>query len=457
MTETQGKPTRAWSTRPHFAPKQKLTAHALNELLEDQLRREALLARALHGHGVVFGLEVSADGGPRLSLSCGLALDRHGRILFREEGELHYDRIAGKRPEKAGPYVLSIHFAERRSEKPGCGPCESEPEWVEQGVVFTLRRECDPFDRSCPDIPDQACIDLDEYVCLRTGAHCGPVARADDLEWGCATPGPLCRTECGWCYDPEAGVPLACVQLCNVRGDADCGPLWVFEGPVDNCSVRPFVSRTPLLLELIRGCHTDLPRVQELSWQEWTLAGYDEEVDWDDFTKRCNQKSGFRIRFTKAMDVRTIHPGSVFLTATSSDADNDYYYTREIPLSSKEPIQFLDREGDYASWIQLNISRDWRNNHVRGNYGSLFFRGGQIKLTMHGQLLRDSCGNMLDARLVGHSPDGFDQSRPGGDFVALFRVAATNTLRQKQLTGGNYRAGRPAAAGRPTESEDGEE
>jgi hypothetical protein len=455
MIDTQGKPTRAWSTRPHFAPKQKLTAHALNELLDDQLRREALLARALHGHGVVFGLEVAADGGPALTLSSGLALDRHGRMLFREEEELHYDRIAGKRPEKEGPYILSIHFAERRGEKPGCGPCDSEPEWIEQGVVFTLRRDCDPLDRGCPDIPDKACIDLDDYVCLRTGAHAGLVPPAEDLEWGRAPPGPLCRTECGWEYDPEAGVPLACVGLCNARGEAECGPLWVFDKPVDNCSVRPFVSRTPLLLELIRGCHTDLPKVQELSWQEWTLADYRNAVDWRDFIMRCDDSAGFRIRFTKPMDVRTIHPGSVFLTAIISDADNDYHDVRQIPLDPAEPIKFLDRKGNEARWIQLNIYDHWKENHVRGNYGSLFFRGGQIELTIRGQLLRDPCGNMLDARLAGHSPPGFEQSRPGGDFVALFRVAA-NTRRPKKLTSGKSGSRRPAA-GRRIESEQGEE
>jgi hypothetical protein len=456
MIETQGKPTRAWSTRPHFAPKQRLTAHALNELLDAQLQREALLARGLHGHGVVFGLGVVADGGPSLSLSCGLALDRHGRMLFREEGDLHYDRLAGKRPEKEGSYVLSIHFAERRAEKPGCGPCGSEHEWIEQGVVFTLRQDCDDVDRRCPDIPDKACIDLDDYVCVRAGAHAGPVPPAGDLKWGCAPPGPLCRTDCGWEYDAEAGVPLARIRLCNIRGDADCGPLWGFE-EVDNCCVRLFVSRTPLLLELIRGCHTDLPKVQELSWQDWTLADYRNEVAWGDFIERCNDSKGFRIRFTKAIDIRTIHPGSVFLTAIISDADNDYHDVRQIPLDPTEPIRFLDRKGHEASRIELNIYQPWKDNHVRGNYGSLFYRGGEIKLTIVSQLLRDSCGNMLDGRLAGHSPPGFDQSRPGGDFVALFRVAGASTRRRKRPTGGTPNVARPAAAKRQTQSQQGEE
>jgi hypothetical protein len=424
MIETQGKPTQAWFVRPFFSPKQKLTAHSLNQILDDQLQREALLARALHGHGVVFGLEVRAEGGPELKLTCGLALDRHGRMLYREAAELHYDRLAGPHPDAEGRYVLSIHYAERREEKSGCGPCESAPEWIEQGVVFTLRPHCEPPHRSCPDIPDGSCINLDEYLCLRTGAHSGDVPPQPDLKWGCVPQGQLCRTECGWRYDDEAGVPLALVHLLNIRGDADCDPIWAFAERVDNCSVRSFVSRTPLLLELIRGCHTDLPKVQEFSWQEWTLAGYDAEVAWDDFRKRCENSRGFQIRFTKAIHVGTIHPGSIFLTAIISDADADFNHVLQIPLDSREPFKFLDRDGDYASWIQLNINKNWKDNQVRGNYGSLYFRGGRIELTIRGQLLRDFCGNMLDARLIGHSPRGPEHLRAGDDFVALFRVVS---------------------------------
>jgi hypothetical protein len=326
-----------------------------------------------------------------------------------------------------------MHFAERREERHGCGPCDSEPEWIEQGVVFTLRADCDAPDRSCPDIPDGSCIDLDEYVCLRTGSHSGPIPPEPDLQWACAVAGPLCKTECGWQYDSEAGVPLARVRLRNLRGDdADCDPIWAFD-KVDNCSVRPFVSRTPLLLELIRGCHTDLAKVQEFSWQDWTLAGYDKEVAWEDFRKRCESSRGFQIRFTKAIHVDTIHPGSIFLTAIISDADADFNHVFQIPLDSNEPFKFLDRNGDYASWIQLNINKHWRNNQVRGNYGSLYFRGGRIELTIRGQLLRDYCENMLDARLVGHSPSGPEHLRAGDDFVALFRVVSHDAGGRRRL------------------------
>lgn len=454
MIETQGKPTQAWSVRPLFSPKQKLTSHALNRILDEQLRREALLARALHGHGVVFGFEVTAHGGSALEIGCGLAIDGHGRVLYREAGELHYCRLAGRCPEDEGEYILSIHYAERREEKPGCGPCESKPEWIEQGVVFTLKHDCERPDRPCPDIPDNSCIDLEEYVCLRTGAHAGPIAPAPDLEWGCVAAGRLCEAACGWQFDPEAGVPLARVQLLNIRKDADCEPIWGFGDRVDNCSVRPFVSRTPLLLELIRGCHTDLPKVKEFSWQDWALAGYDKEVTWEDFKKRCENARGFQIRFTKPIEVSTIHPGSIFLTAVTSDADSDFNLVRQILLDPDEPFKFLDRDGDHASWIELKINNHWKVNHVRGNYGSLYLRGGRIELTIRGQLLRDHCGNMLDARLEGHSPPGHEHLRAGDDFFALFRVVSHDASGPKRLPDREQQGKRGSGRDEESHSED---
>src|SRR5262245_36639145 len=135
MTATQRRSNKAWSRRPHFAPRQKLTAHALNAALDDQLARQALLARALHGHGVVFGLPVALKDAA-LAIGCGLALDRHGRILFWEGGELGTGDIAGTPPSCDGEYTLVMHYAER-SEGGGdsCWPCSSAAEWAEQGVL----------------------------------------------------------------------------------------------------------------------------------------------------------------------------------------------------------------------------------------------------------------------------------------------------------------------------------
>ena len=61
MATTHKGGTRTWPRRPHFAPNQRLTAQQLNAIMDDELRRQRLLTRALHGHGVVFGYALTDE------------------------------------------------------------------------------------------------------------------------------------------------------------------------------------------------------------------------------------------------------------------------------------------------------------------------------------------------------------------------------------------------------------
>jgi hypothetical protein len=430
MNVTSRRTIPGWSRRPHFAPRQKLTAHALNAALDDQLARQALLARALHGSGVVFGLTVEAAPHGALTLGCGLALDRHGRMLFREESMLAIEDLAGAPPKCAGDHTLVMHYAERHEPQRDWEPCGDEPEWVEQGVVFTLRAGCTPIERCCAERPprDQT-VEFDDYVCQRTGAHEGPVARSPDLAWACADPGMLCTTHCGWRYDAQAGIDIACVAVVDRRGGhGECGPLWAFGEPVDPCAVRPFVARTPLLMDLIRGCP---PQIESISWQDWT-EDYDKPVRWRDFATALKPGGeGLRIRFTKPIRRSALHPGSITLGVVTRDHDTDYLVPQQIPLDPKQPIRFLDEQGDYTSSIKLNLYRHWVDNQLGGNRGLLFDFGGQIEVTIRGQLLRDSCEAMLDARIRNATPVDWGNRRIGADFVSVFRVAPARQPQQR--------------------------
>ena len=88
MATTHKGGTRTWPRRPHFAPNQRLTAQQLNAIMDDELRRQRLLTRALHGHGVVFGYALTDENGHLvlkdhcIDISCGLIIDRHGRDLY---------------------------------------------------------------------------------------------------------------------------------------------------------------------------------------------------------------------------------------------------------------------------------------------------------------------------------------------------------------------------------------
>jgi hypothetical protein len=453
MTHDHG--SKEWTRRPHFAPGQRLSAQALNAIMGDELRRERLTRVALHGYGIVFGYELTrqattyppagAEERPaparewpshddcgcsdrdhrrlkltdhRIEITCGLILDRHGRDLYWPGGQLGVHDLVGRGPDQEGCYVLKAHYAERHHPPAGCGPCPTDHvQWIGQGVVFTLTwcKEC-PKCEHHPKCPPAQCTTLCDYVCERTGSEHGPIPPACDLEAICAEPGQLCESRCGrWRYDIEAGVPIACVHVQAVVPE-HCGAKYGFrDDPPAICSVRPFVYRTPLLYELIRGCHVDLARVESLSW------AIDQQITWDQFKDLFDlQKTkGFQILFTKPIRKSTLHPASTFLSAVVQERRAGYFEAARIPLKK---IEYLNLNGDLASGVHLVPHPDWVRNEVTDEESSLG-RGALIELTIRGQLLRDECGRMLDARSLDIDDRWSGQNNPGGDFVAFFRVA----------------------------------
>jgi hypothetical protein len=396
-----------------------LTAEQLNLMMEDERGRTEKLMRALHGNGVIFGLAVTREDGPAaLQVSCGMALDRHGRLLHWLGGAVRPAELVPP-PDCKGLFTLSIHYARREVPGGGCGPCSDQPQWIEEGVVYSLRHECRALDRACVRPGEARCIDLDEYVCLRNGSDEGPLPAAADLQWACSEPRALCRIGCSDIfYDHEAGIPIACVEVRNLCENPDCEPVWGFGEVRGTCEVRPWVYRTPLLYELIKGCQNDLPRVESVHWGSAGSGedGWPDEVPWEQFAGALRQ--GPEIAFTKSVQVGTIHPASVFLTAILWERQADYMLTRRIPTS----LHPLDADDGSASRFRLRISPDWIRNEI--DTRSELKSGGRIELTIRGQMIRDRCDNMLDALPIDYAPRTPPHSRPGGDFVALLRFAA---------------------------------
>ena len=440
MATTHNGGTRTWPRRPHFAPNQRLTAQQLNAIMDDELRRQRLLTRALHGHGVVFGYALTGENGHLvlkdhcIDISCGLIIDRHGRDLYWPGGLLCVRDIVNKQPDCDGWYVLQAHYAQRHDPPDGCGPCSSDAvQWLEQKVVFTLSPWCPEANWDCPQLPQDQCISLRDYVCGRTGSETGPVPRADDLKWACSEPGSLCDTPCGeWQYDREAGIPIACVVVCDVRPkNAECEPIFGFcpcEPKV--CDVRPYVYRTPLLFDLARDCHIDLARVASLSWEEWLVEG-GQPVSWEKFADQFKPGAdGFVVWFTKPIVARTLHDASILLTALIQENDADYWKVRRIPIK----IEPLNELNGLAQGARLCPDEEWCTSEITQRRSTLC-HGALIEFTIRGQMLRDHCGRMLDARPLPPRPDSQPgdpffldpkapgHARPGDDFVAAFRVS----------------------------------
>lgn len=431
MSDADLKPLGRWTRRPLFSPNQMLTAQQLNGLMAEERERSEMLMRALHGHGIVFGYAVdpppqsrppapddsgsrapARGGSSRLEISCGLAIDRHGRPLRWPGGELCYRDLANEQ-DCPGRFTLSVHHAEQRAVRSGCGPCGEAPEWVEDGVVFTIARECRGADRACPAPDSGQCVSWDEYVCSRTGSGSGKLAPAPDLEWACAAPRGLSRIECSdTYYDPAAGIPIACVEIANLAAPG-CDPLWGFTEVCETCEIRPYVYRTPLLYELVRGCQDNLAQVETLSWQDWTAST--DEVPWQAFRHKFVTEGELSFRFSRPVAVATVHPGSVFLTSTYRENDSDYVLARRIPAR----LEAMEEQNGLATLFRLIPHPNWVTNAVKQR--STLHLGGRIELTIRGQMLRDGCGNMLDAVPLFYGPSTPPQHRPGGDFVAVFR------------------------------------
>lgn len=417
MADADPKVPRRWTKRPLFSPNQMLTAEQLNLMMEEEHSRSQKSLRALHGNGVIFGFATTRGDGPDpLNVSCGMALDRHGRLLHWPGGAVTKADLVAM-PECADTFTLSVHYARREVPGNGCGPCSDRPQWIEEGVVFSLKEGCGPRDRTCPRPADDACcIDLDEYVCLRNGAHDGPLPPAVDLEWACSREGPLCRIGCSdISYDADAGIPIACVDIKNLCDHPDCTPVWGFGAVEDTCDVRPWVYRTPLLYELIEGCQNDLARVASVQWG--TVASdaneWPPDIAWDVFAAAIKQ--GPEIAFTRKVRIDTVHPGSTFMTAILWEREDDYLLTRRVPAL----VRALDADGDYATRFQLQVNPGWISNEIDSR--SELKSGGRIELTIRGQMIRDCCDNMLDALPLDYAPRTPPLSRPGGDFVTVLR------------------------------------
>ncbi|WP_454778184.1 hypothetical protein [Georgenia muralis] len=228
MKNRSGPERGAWSRRPSFTPRQMLTAEQLNAGLADELMRQQLLSRAVHGYGVVLGFALSVDDDGALDLrrgclelSGGLALDRHGRMLLWEGGRLGIADLVGPPPRGPGWYTLCAHYARRAPQDEDCRG--EDPHWAHDGVVFSLHRGCRGVDRDCPDHPHDRCLSHDEYLGVRTGGLPGD-PESPDVEWLLREPGPMRPTgDDEWEYDPdpEVCVPLACVRICDLAAKDD--------------------------------------------------------------------------------------------------------------------------------------------------------------------------------------------------------------------------------------------
>lgn len=495
-----------WSRLPVFRPGGRLTAEQLNTALDDAIKRERLLNLALHGVGIVHGFDLrmrdDGDGpyieGCRLWLGCGLALDRWGRVLYWPGGWIAVDDTIGQAPDRAGSYTLLVHYAER-AEAPGWDPCQDDPGWLDRCVVFTLRRDCAPYDACPQDLPSDACASRRDFSCARTGQQSEKANQSPDLNAACQDPPELRSSDCGRVrYDPSAGLPLACVEICDVNRDRDgCAVEFQFcdcasstdvaqttpancgcDGP-DPCAMRPIAYRAPLLHELINDADVHLARVRSFSWSETALGPWDTRMPYSEFKQRVlayrairddppdykgdpGPEDGFAITFTRPVDPATLHPLSVLMEvhARHNEFDENYgcyrvatWQPHRVPILIK-PI--LHSTGG-AIGLRICPVDSWFH-HAAGlllqcsNQNQL----ARVEITLRGAVIRDMCGCMLDARppdltCRDHCATKTGQAMPGGDWRSLFRIGPDARSPAQDQTASTDTSAQPQQSAAPSD------
>ena len=430
----------AWSRTPRYRPGAVLSAAQLTAEQRDADRRSRLLNLALHGTGVVFGYQLAANEDRSLKvqkgciqIGCGLALDLKGRMLYWPGGGLSIADLVGPPPRQAGQATLLAHYAERLTSEHGGIDCCPGDAWTERTVVFSLKPGCQKVDRDGPTIPDDLCVDHQTWLCARTGAIEHPsIPIAADLEHACDLETRLCTSPCGgYRYDPEAGVPIACVEICDRHADqTDCDPSFDFCpcSRFDSCCVRPFAYRIPYLWEMIVGADIARTRVADVSWRDWVLGPWERIVPFDDFAARAEAtgestdppNAGFAIWFERPVRIDTLHQSSLFITIHLHESRCDYWEAQRVPLQAIRP---LDPDGDgCVKGAQLVPFCEWVEAEITGAHSSLF-DGARVEITARGQMIRDCCGMPLDARPLDVPTSLQGQSLPGADFITAFRVA----------------------------------
>lgn len=448
--------------RNRFYSKKRLTPATWSVEQDYQLQRRRLLNRAIHGWGVVYGFPLdlleddacSGDGGKRLGVGAGFALDRCGRELLQVDKLpvqftdcLAFDRKGSYleppeqcrgTPEQNLPwppeteklcFLLQAHYAERLTSPVALrDPCQCEGQEWDQ-VCETVRYSLTPIDcaQCCRDYGCELECDCNRGPCCPEGDH-KPAPRG-----GC---GCLCQhllgldptSECcslttvakGLRVDLRQGVPLACVKLGRDR----CGD-WTFREVADVCGPRRLVKRNDLLFDLIRGC--DLTRISAISWGDWH-RNRDDIVDVEQFAdmfgtqdpaEKGRYRTNFTIEFSRRVDVRTIKADCFSMTVIARNDEDGWGRTLRVPIVGIEIDE--KKEKGYSTTARILVSSKWASGALRGI--SVFGSGiTRFEITVRGDYLLDCNGQMVDANARGLEPAPTGNGTPGDTFFSTFLV-----------------------------------
>jgi hypothetical protein len=451
--------------RNHYFKGKNMTADDFTLEQRYGIERRHLLNRVIHGWGVAYGFELGVKDG-KLTCGPGLALDEHGRELFRAESGVipaHQIKLfmpltktesntTGIEAETAGiKCLLSAHYAERRIDElrtgDSCGCSEREWNHICETIVFSLKPL--PNDGNCPD---------SELSCQACACHEGDKPRVmEAIEKGRETHADLDRGPhrclCHWLTEKAETIPGDSGELCIWEGFKEeriavndpvplacvtitidhCGHP-VFEKVNDPCTPRKLIKTNDLLFDLIRGC--DLTQIDEISWSAWhRKLTRDDMMPWEVFEQmifpkvtrttektpetRVPIKTDFWIHFSRPVVVATLRVDCVTMTVHAPEDEGGWIEVRRVPITGLA----TSTSGDFADKVNLCVDSGWCDDEVLG-HKSIFHRPKvRVEIEVRGDLILDCHGQAVDANAVGLRPMPTGNGTPGGTFISSFRVA----------------------------------
>ena len=302
MADADPRAPRRWTRRPLFSPSQMLTAEQLNLMMDDQRARTEKLMRGLHGHGVIFGLAVTREEGPT-PLEGEL---RHGARPPRAPAPLgraapSRRTICAEMPECEDRSRSRSTMRGARFPGRGCGPCSDRPQWIEEGVVYQpppRMRAARPRLRPRRARPAASTsTNMSACATAPTRGRCRP---PPIWQWACGQAGQLSRHGLQRHLLRRRGRNSDRLRRCSrtLRKPATAIRNGASAKCSTTCEVRPWVYRTPLLYELIKGCQNDLARVESVRWGPELSSGADgwpDDVPWEDFAEALRRRAGNRL------------------------------------------------------------------------------------------------------------------------------------------------------------------
>ena len=410
----------------HYYLGKRMTPAAFNTEQRYLVGRRRLINAAIHGWGMVRGLEVSApkDSAGKLAIGAGFALDRHGRELVQQRPRLMApsDVLTKTQIEEAKSaacapcWILLVHYAERR-EQPvticdHCGCEHTEWESARETVAYTL----EPIDGAKCHAPPT----LGERYCDCAGkGGANPGALGDRGPHACLcehlgaqpaldTPANLCHVGHGLWMDRQHGVRLACVSLTK----DGCGDL-IFVDVSAACAPRRLVIGNEMLYDLIRG--RDLTRITSVSWKDWLAPG--DKVKWADFAAKFthNQtQTGFTLTFSGPVQPHTLSADAFVIRVTINEATGGWGESLRIPMRAP----YYDPN---THTVTLAISKRWVSDEITLETSRFRESDAIVEIEVRGDLILDMCGQAVDCNPRGGAwPSG--NGSPGGSHLSIFKV-----------------------------------